>query len=64
MRTGKGVKNILLLRCRVRYFTDGVILRSAKFVRSFAGALQRERKRQYPPKVNPMRGTDWGDLTV
>jgi hypothetical protein len=54
----------VLLRCRVRYFTEGSILGSAEFVRGFTGAWQRERDRKYPPKVNPMCGTDWGDLAV
>ena len=53
----------VLLRCRVRYFTDGAILGSAEFVRGFTGAWQREKGRKYPPKVNSMQG-DWGDLTV
>ena len=54
----------VLLRCRVRYFTDGAILGSAEFVRGFTGAWQREKGRKYPPKVNSMQGADWGDLTV
>jgi len=53
-----------ILRCRIRYFTDGAILGSAEFVRSFAGAWQMERQRRYPPKVNPMKGAEWGDLAV
>jgi REP element-mobilizing transposase RayT len=53
-----------ILRCRVRYFTDGAILGSAEFVRGFTGAWQMERGRKHPPKVNAMRGTDWGDLAV
>ena len=52
-----------MLRCRVRYFTDGVILGSAEFVRGFTGAWQMERQRKHPPKVNTMRG-DWGSLAV
>ena len=52
-----------MLRCRVRYFTDGAILGSAEFVRGFTGAWQMERGRKYPPKVNAMRG-DWGGLSV
>ena len=52
------------LRCRVRYFTDGAILGSAEFVRSLAGRWQAERGRKYPPQVNGMRGSDWGDLAV
>ena len=53
-----------LLRCRVRYFSDGAILGSAEFVRGFTGAWQRERGRKRPPKVNPLVGGDWGDLVV
>jgi len=52
-----------MLRCRVRYFTDGAILGSAEFVRGFTGAWQMERGRKHPPKVNTMRG-DWDGLTV
>ena len=54
----------VILRCRVRYFTDGAILGSAEFVRGFTGAWQKEKGRKYPPKVNSMQGTDWGDLAV
>jgi putative transposase len=54
----------VMLRCRVRYFTDGAILGSAEFVRGFTGAWQMERGRKHPPKVNAMRGTNWGDLAV
>jgi len=52
------------LRCRVRYFTDGAILGSREFVEGFAGAWQLQRERKRPPKVNPMRGAEWGDLAV
>ena len=54
----------MILRCRVRYFTDGAILGSTEFVRGFTGAWQMERGRKHPPKVNAMRGSDWGDLAV
>ena len=60
---GKLPKTVML-RCRVRYFTDGAILGSAEFVHGFVGAWQRERDRKHPPKVSQMRGTDWGDLAV
>lgn len=53
-----------ILRCRVRYFTDGAILGSAEFVHSFTGAWQKERGRKHAPKVNAMRGGDWGGLAV
>jgi len=52
-----------MLRCRVRYFTDGAILGSAEFVRGFIGAWQMEHQRKHPPKVNTMRG-DWDGLAV
>lgn len=54
----------VMLRCRVRYFTDGAILGSAEFVRGFTGAWQKERGRKHPPKVNAMQGGDWGGLAV
>lgn len=54
----------VMLRCRVRYFTDGAILGSAEFVRGFTGAWQMGRGRKHPPKVNAMRGSSWGDLAV
>lgn len=53
-----------VLRCRVRYFTDGAILGSAEYVRGFVGALQVQAKRKHPLKVNAVRGAAWGDLSV
>jgi REP element-mobilizing transposase RayT len=54
----------VVLRCRVRYFSDGAILGSAEFVRGYLETWQVERGRKHPPKVNPMRGGQWGDLAV
>ena len=54
----------VMLRCRVRYFTDGAILGSAEFVRGFTGAWQREHARKHPPKVNALKGAHWGDVSV
>jgi REP element-mobilizing transposase RayT len=51
-----------VLRCRVRYFTDGAILGSQEYVRSFIDVWQNEKGRKYPPKVNRLRGADWQDL--
>jgi len=51
-----------MLRCRVRYFTDGAVLGSREFVEGFVAAWQSRRKR--PPKANRLRGADWGDLAV
>jgi REP element-mobilizing transposase RayT len=53
-----------VLRCRVRYFTDGAILGSAEFVRGFTDAWQMQRERQHAPKVNSLKGADWGDMAV
>jgi len=53
-----------MLRCRVRYFSDGAILGSAEFVRGFTDSWQPGKGRKYPPKVNEMRGAAWGDLAV
>ena len=53
-----------VLRCRVRYFTDGAILGSQDFVRGFVAAWQLEKQRKYPPKVNLMRGTDWQGMAT
>ena len=53
-----------VLRCRVRYFTDGAILGSKEFVRGFVGAWQLEKGRKYPPKVHPLRGADWQGLAT
>jgi REP element-mobilizing transposase RayT len=53
-----------LLRCRVRYFTDGAILGSEEFVRGLAARWQADRGLKYPPKIRAARGADWGDLSV
>lgn len=53
-----------VLRCRVRYFTDGVILGSAEFVRSLAGQWQAGRGLKFPAKCCSVVGADWGDLAV
>jgi hypothetical protein len=53
-----------VLRCRVRYFTDGAILGSAEFVRSYVDLWQMEKQRKYPPKVNLLRGADWKNLAT
>ncbi|MFT4900788.1 MAG: putative transposase [Lentimonas sp.] len=53
-----------VLRCRVRYFTDGAIFGTKDFVEGFLGAIQMEKGRKRPPKVHAMKGADWGDLAV
>jgi len=54
----------VVLRCRVRYFTEGAILGSRAFVEAFAETWQRERGRKRKPAPKAMRGADWGDLTT
>jgi REP element-mobilizing transposase RayT len=52
------------LRCRMRYFTDGVILGSSEFVRGFRDFWQHGRKRPLPEAGYPIPGAEWGDLSV
>ena len=54
-----------VLRCRIRYFSDGAVLGSRAFVRSQLAAYQKNtgrRSRTTPRDVPPI--TDWGDLTT
>lgn len=62
-RKGELPKSVML-RCRVRYFTDGAILGSAEYVRGFTDIWQHERQRKYPPRVNELPGANWGDLAT
>lgn len=52
------------MRCRIRYFSDGLVLGSAEFVRELTSEVQRVCQGKKPPRVNPMRGAQWGDLAV
>ena len=53
-----------ILRCRVRYFSDGAVLGSKNFVQSWfeANRAAMNPKRQSGPRE--LQGSDWGDLTV
>jgi REP element-mobilizing transposase RayT len=53
-----------VLRCRVRYFTDGAILGSQEFVREFVDDWQRVRRRKHAPKLSPLKGADWQGLSA
>jgi hypothetical protein len=53
-----------VLRCRIRYFTDGAILGSSEYVRGFTHAVQKDLRRKRLPQVNSLRGADWGDIAV
>ncbi|MEM1222131.1 MAG: transposase, partial [Verrucomicrobiota bacterium] len=63
LEEGGQLPKATLLRCRVRYFTDGAILGSGEFVSGFAGLWQQEKQRKFPPKANPLQGSNWGDLS-
>lgn len=54
----------VMLRCRVRYFTDGAILGSAEFVQGYARHWQLQKDRKHPLRVNPMGGGVWNGLCV
>ncbi len=54
----------VVLRCRVRYFTDGAVLGTSEFVRGYAVAWQTGRKRKHAVAVRSARGASWGDLAV
>ena len=54
----------VVLRCRVRYFTDGAVLGSLEFVRRHSGAWNAGRGRRYPISASPAHGAPWGDLAV
>ncbi|MEM7672616.1 MAG: transposase [Verrucomicrobiota bacterium] len=53
-----------VLRCRVRYFTDGAILGSREFVGGYLGAWQLEKKRKSLPRPNLLRGAEWQGLAT
>ena len=52
----------VVLRCRVRYFTDGWVIGSPDFVRKQVEGGARPGVR--PRKAHLMRGADWGGLSV
>ena len=54
----------VVLRCRVRYFTDGAILGTREFVGRYTDSWQAERRRKRPVEPKPLLGADWGDLAV
>jgi hypothetical protein len=63
LNEGGHLPKATMLRCRVRYFTDGAILGSAEFVRGFTAGWQQEHQRRHPSRVHALRG-DWGGLAV
>jgi len=53
-----------VLRCRVRYFTDGAILGSAEFVRDAVRSTAWKKHRKRAPTTSPMKGATWDGLVV
>ncbi len=51
-----------VLRCRVRYFSDGAILGSQMYVNRFIDVWQSEKRRKHRPKANLLKGAAWQDL--
>ncbi len=53
-----------VLRCRIRYFTDGAILGSAEYVAEMAALWQAGQGWKKAPVPRTLEGADWGDLSV
>ena len=52
----------VLLRCKVRYLTEGKVLGSEEFVARYLAGEETERKKPARPK--PMQGGDWSGMMV
>jgi hypothetical protein len=52
----------VMLRCRIRYFTDGVVIGSKEFVENQMKSAVGDRVRARVP--HPMQGADWKGLSV
>jgi putative transposase len=65
IKSGGTLSRATVLRCRVRYFTDGAVLGTKAFV---ATQLARRRRKGTPPSrsaPDPLPNlTDWGELTT
>jgi len=53
-----------LLRCRIRYFSEGAVLGSREFVQSHVERWQRATGRKYPPKPQRIESQDSEVLSV
>ncbi|MFP4156831.1 MAG: transposase [Opitutales bacterium] len=56
---GSTLPKATALRRRVRYFTDGAILGTQDYVRSFIPLWQKAKKRKSPPKAHLLCGAEW-----
>ena len=64
MKRGGRLSRAGLLRCRVRYFSDGVVLGSEEFVRYQFEQIRDQLGPRRKSGPRPMQGGDWGGLTV
>ena len=64
MKRGGRLSRVELLRCRVRYFSDGVVLGSEDFVRHQIEQVREQLGPMRKSGPRPMQGGDWGGLTV
>lgn len=54
-----------VLRCRIRYFSDGAVLGSREFIQKYLSAYRTETGRRSRTAPRPLpRVTDWGDLAT
>ncbi|MGI9244891.1 MAG: transposase [Verrucomicrobiales bacterium] len=63
-KTGGRLTLAQALRCRVRYFTDGVVLGSQKFVDEFFEGQRENFGPQRSSGGRRMKGAQWGELRV
>lgn len=47
-----------VLRCRIRFITEGAVLGSREFVESYLQEWKIRRERKYPPKIQTITGSD------
>ena len=64
MKRGGRLSRAELLRCRVRYFSDGVVLGSEEFVQHQFERIRDQLSPRRKSGPRPMQGGDWGGLTV
>ena len=62
MNSGCKIKKTEAIRCRIRYFTDGVVLGSSEFVQSYFESHRKDFGSSRVDGPREMRGSDWGGL--
>jgi len=65
LKTGGKLALATVLRCRVRYFTDGAVLGTQAFVATHLAAYRLKTGRRQRTAPRPLPGvTDWGELAT